>query len=109
LRSERPLSAHTIRRRAEVEERIAAPHRALASTPEARLLLAVVLQAVADRGASAHALQRDACAFLEDEGVQDLVELLWGTRTAARVDPRRAAREIARYRIAASRLRGRGR
>ncbi|MBN1640365.1 MAG: hypothetical protein JXA09_03945 [Anaerolineae bacterium] len=91
--------AHSIDWRAVVEDGLEIPVRLPADTPEARLILAVVLQAVADRRARSPGLRQEACAFLEDERVQDLTQALWGVRTSASLDARNAARAIAGYRI----------
>jgi hypothetical protein len=66
-------------------------------TPEERLLLAVIVQAVLD------ALKptdegRDARAFLQDPDVQSLTQVLWGVRTSGHFDRRRAVRAINAYR-----------
>ena len=68
-----------------------------AYTPEERLLLAVVLQAVLD------ALEpteegKAARAFLQDPDVQSLTQVLWGVRTSGLFDRRQAARAINAYR-----------
>lgn len=66
-------------------------------TPEERLLLAVVLQAVLD------ALKptdegRAARAFLQDPDVQGLTQALWGVRTSELFNRHLAVRAINAYR-----------
>jgi hypothetical protein len=66
-------------------------------TPEEKLLLAVVLQAVLD------ALQptqegQDARAFLQDPEVQSLTQMVWGVRTSSLVNRRQSVRAINAYR-----------
>ena len=67
-------------------------------TPEALLLLGVVLQAARDVGRS-DALGASARAFLEDRGVQALIAAAWGVAIGSGVDPRQARRLVHRHNV----------
>jgi hypothetical protein len=76
--------------------------RLLARTPEARLLLAVVLQAVVDAGKEDGDGQT-ARAFLDDPQVQDLVESVWGLPVSAQFGPH-AGHAVRLYRVSEGKI-----
>jgi hypothetical protein len=78
--------------------RLAEAERQDECTPEERLLLAVVLQAVLDtlKGGEGSASAR---AFLDDPDIQCLAQSLWGIRTSGLFDRRQAEQAISAYRV----------
>ena len=67
-------------------------------TPEERLFLAIVLQAVLDvfKGDDESGAAR---AFLDDPNVQHLTQALWGVRTSGFFDCNRTEEAISAYRF----------
>jgi hypothetical protein len=78
-----------------LEESVPAPS---PRTPEARLFLAVVVQAARDVGRD-DTLGHSARAFLDDPHVQYIVRKTWGVSVDSHVDPQFAARQIHRYNV----------
>ena len=78
----------------------------VAHGPEARLLLAVIVQAVLDAPRqNIHGIT--AREFLDDAGVQALAQLLWRTSVCSTLDRRRARRAIVSYRMSEGKVSGR--
>ena len=79
----------------------------VAHGPEARLFLAVIVQAVCDAPKeNVHGIT--AREFLDDSHVQALARLLWRTPVRSTLDQRRARRAIVSYRMSESKISGRG-
>jgi len=77
-------------------QRTTAPH-----PPEARLLAAVIIQAIVD-APKQNADGASARAFLDDPGVQALAHVLWDVRISADLQ-RKAAQTIEAYRLSKGR------
>jgi len=78
----------------------------VAHGPEARLLLAVIVQAVIDAPKqNVHGMT--AREFLDDAHVQALARLLWRVPVRSSLDQRRAHREIVSYRMSEGKANGR--
>ena len=79
-----------------VGQRTTVPH-----PPEARLLAAVIIQAIVD-ASKQNADGVSARAFLDDSGVQALARILWDVRISANLQ-RKALQAVEAYRLSRGR------